>query len=182
MSRGAAAAAQNPARRCDARASGGYNVSESPLALLYRPRSGGRGTYLSADEFEAGERLRSDFTRAMLMPRLGINWEATGVGGGRGRRDDIDTLSDSALSARLRVERALNAVGPELAGVLVDVCCFLKGLKVVETERQWPARSAKLILKTALAVLARHYNPRPERAKRRTSHRWGAEDYKPRCD
>lgn len=66
--------------------------------------------------------------------------------------------------------------------MLVDVCCFLKGLKTVETERQWPARSAKLILKTALAVLARHYDPRPEETRRRTRHHWGAADYKPVCD
>ena len=158
-----------------------YNLSESPLAVLYRKRADGGAPYLSAGEFDAGERLRSDFTRAMMSPRLGINWDAAGVRGGGGRGDGIDNLSDSALSARLRVEKALNAVGPELAGVLVDVCCFLKGLKLVETERQWPARSAKLILKTALAALARHYDPRPGQAKRRTRHHWGADDYKPRC-
>ena len=179
MSRSTSAAvARGPSRPAES----GYNTSESPLAVLYRARTKGDARYLSSDEFEAGERLRSDFTRAMMTPHLGINWEAAGMGGGKGRRDGIDSLSDSALSARLRVERALTAVGPELSGVLVDVCCFLKGLKVVETERQWPARSAKLILKTALAALARHYNPRLEETRRRTRHHWGAADYKPVSD
>jgi hypothetical protein len=63
--------------------------------------------------------------------------------------------------------------------VLIDVCCFLKGLETVERERQWPVRSAKLILKTALAVLDRHYHP-PAFGRRspRIIH-WGTEDYRP---
>lgn len=159
-----------------------HNIAESPLALLYRTRSKCGTAYLTQSEFEAGERLRADFTRAMLSPRLGIDWEATGASRGSAGRSGGDDLSDSALSARLRVGKALTAVGPELSGVLVDICCFLKGLKTVETERQWPARSAKLILKTALAALARHYNPDTHSRSGRTRHHWGASDYKPRCD
>lgn len=67
---------------------------------------------------------------------------------------------------------------PELAGVAVDVCCFAKGLETVERKRQWPARSAKLMLRTALLVLARHY-ALPPVGKSRSRHHWGAEDYRP---
>ena len=111
------------------------------------------------------------------MPRMGANWQAT-VSSGR-RANGIADLTDSALAARQRVDRAIRAVGPELAGVLIDVCCFLKGLEQVETERGWPVRSAKIVLKTALGALARHYAPPRSACHGRPLLHWGAEDYRP---
>lgn len=157
------------------------NLSESPLGQLMRRKSRDGRPFLSRAEFEAGERLRADYTRGQLMPRLGANWVASvasgrrgGVGGG------AVELTDAALAARMRVERAIAAVGPELSGVLIDVCCFLKGLELVETERGWPVRSAKIVLKSALGALSRHYRPEPasRRPERQMLH-WGSDDYRP---
>ncbi|WP_052161589.1 DUF6456 domain-containing protein [Hoeflea sp. BAL378] len=142
------------------------NLSESPLAALARIRTRDGALYLDPAQVEAGERLRADFTRGQMLPSLGQRWEPVrtprqpgAAGGGE--------ITDAALSARLRVDAALDDVGPELAGVLVDVCCFLKGLGDIERERQWPARAAKLMLRTALAALARHYDaPRRPRVSR----------------
>jgi hypothetical protein len=94
-------------------------------------------------------------------------------------------MQDNVLAARQRVIRALAAVGPELSGVLVDVCCHLKGLEEAEKTEGWPQRSGKVILQMALTRLARHYGLVNDDQvngglKRRLSH-WGAEDYKPKA-
>ncbi len=150
--------------------------AESPLTMLRKRKDAKGRPFIDEEAFKAGERLRSDFTLGNLMPSIGVNWELTGSGS---RGNGVLEITDAALAARQRVERALDAVGPELSGVLIDVCCFLKGLELVERERQWPARSAKLILRTALAVLDRHYHPAaPSRNRPRIIH-WGSEDYRP---
>ena len=154
------------------------NWSESPLGQLMRRKTKDGVSFLSSAEYEAGERLRADYTRGQIMPRLSANWVAS-VSSGR-RDGGIADLTDAALAARQRVEQAIGAVGPELSGVLIDVCCFLKGMETVEIERGWPVRSAKIVLKTALGVLSRHYNPAASRQGRspHTLH-WGASDYRP---
>ncbi|MGN6466246.1 MAG: DUF6456 domain-containing protein [Rhizobiaceae bacterium] len=156
------------------------NLSESPLALLARRKAKDGSPFLAEVELRSGERLRADYTRARIMPRLSANWQAAIASERRdGGAGGIVDLTDAALAARRRVERAVDAVGPELSGVLIDVCCFLKGLETVELERGWPSRSAKIMLKSALGALGRHY----ERPLRQRSHRvlhWGADDYRPR--
>ena len=155
------------------------NLSESHLAQLARRRGRDGKPFLSENEVRAGERLREDFTRGRIMPRLGVNWNTPVAGSRRGSGENgIADLTDAALAARQRVNRALDAVGPELAGVLMDVCCFLKGLERVENERGWPVRSAKVVLKTALAALSRHYEPQHP-ARRRSILHWGADGFRP---
>lgn len=157
------------------------NLAESPLAQLVRRKTKEGKPFLSAREFQAGERLRHDYTRGQIMPRLGANWVASVSSGRRASGGGLAELTDAALGARQRVDSAIAAVGPELSGVLIDICCFLKGLELVEAERGWPVRSAKIVLKTALGVLARHYSPADgalHRSQRHALH-WGTEDYRP---
>ena len=134
---------------------------ESPLAWLAR-RKGRDGTSLiDAVQLESGERLRADFTFAQLMPRTTSNWNAAGA---RERHSlgGAVAMTDAVVAARQRMRHALDAVGPEFSGVLLDVCCFLKGLEQVERERRWPPRSAKVVLQLGLDCLARHYGYRRE--------------------
>ena len=130
--------------------------SESPLTWLARRKGkDGRGL-ISPHHLLAGERLRFDFTRAQMMPRTTSNWELPAT---RERRvgGTSATLAESALAARERVQGALEVVGPEFSGLLLDVCCFLKGLEDVERERAWPRGSARVVLRLGLDRLARHY-------------------------
>lgn len=159
------------------------NLDESPIAALAR-RPGKNGmSFLSPDLVAAAERLRRDFEVGRLQPRVTANWSASVNRGRRtGGSSGLTDLTDMALAARLRVDRAIEATGPELSGVLIDVCCFLKGLETVERERQWPARSAKLVLRIALQGLARHYGLTPAatgQANNGKLRHWGAGDFRP---
>lgn len=154
------------------------NLSESPLSALARIRDRNGASFLPEEAIAAGERLLADFTRAQLQPRVTASWEPRLASRGKGQAGGQAEIAESAMAARDRFSRAVEAMGPELAGVAVDVCCFSKGLELVERERQWPVRSAKLMLRAALLALARHYAP-PAPERRRRSHHWGAEDYRP---
>lgn len=133
------------------------DLGESPLAWL-RARKGRDGEPMIDDAaFEAGERLRADFTRGQMMPSVTSNWGQIGSARQAGVRGGAGEIGDAALAARIRVERALAALGPELAGTVVDFCCFLKGIEAIERERNWPKRSARLVLQLGLSALARHY-------------------------
>jgi hypothetical protein len=143
------------------------NDSESPLAWLARRKGRDGRAMIDPDQFIAGERLRADFTRAHLSPRVTSSWSGTGrtnsMCGGAGE------MTDLIVASRQRVRLALDACGPEFSGVLMDVCCFLRGLEDVERERGWPSRSAKVVLQLALDRLARHYGLRSDDMQRRSS-------------
>jgi hypothetical protein len=158
------------------------NLAESPLGQLFRRKDRNGKPFLSEREFRAGERLRADYTRGQIMPRLGANWVASVASGRRDGAGGMADLTDAALAARQRVERAIDAVGPELDGILIDICCFLKGFEQVEAERGWPVRSAKIVLKTALGSLSRHYEPDSAARTRRRLLHWGSDDYRPSMD
>jgi len=129
--------------------------AESPLAWLARRKGRDGRALIEPMQFLAGERLRAEFTRAQLMPRVTSNWSASVADGRRGASSA--TFTETVIAARQRVRHALDAVGPEFSGLLVDICCFLKGLADVESERSWPPRSAKVVLQLGLDRLARHY-------------------------
>lgn len=150
---------------------------EGPLAWLRRRK------LITEPQCSAGERLAADFWHAQMSPRITADWSATAAGR-RTRRSapgaGVD-LKDNVVAARTRVHRALAAVGPELAGILVDVCCHEVGLEPAGRTQGWPQRAAKVVLQLALTRLARHYGllaPAPLPGAHRLRH-WGDADYRP---
>lgn len=160
------------------------NDAESPLAWLHRRKGRGGAALIGDEEFQAGERLRADFWFAGMSPRVTADWSAIPSGSGSNAAGGSE-LRDSVAGAQQRVRRALAAVGPELAGILIDVCCHLKGIEAAEAKAGWPQRSGKVILRIALQALARHYglaaSPRSGGRGDRIRH-WGAADYRPVID
>jgi hypothetical protein len=156
------------------------NVNESPLSRLFHRRHRDGTTYITLSQFEAGERIRKDFEKGGLQPRISAMLETSvGSTGGKAGHGACD-FADFTLDARNRVRQAIERLGPELSGVVLDVCCFLKGLELVERERSWPPRSAKLMLRTGLSILARHYGLEATSDNRNSKSRhWGTDDYRP---
>lgn len=163
------------------------NEAESPLGWL-RSRKDRNGRPLIGDaQFDAGERLRADYWFAHMNPQVTANWSALAPAerSRRGAPANSAMLRDEVLAAKDRVMRALMAVGPETCGVLVDVCCELKGLEEAEKTNGWPQRAGKVVLQIALTRLAKHYGLIAEdRATRRGRglRHWGEADYRPTLD
>lgn len=157
------------------------NEAESPLAWLARRKGANGKPFLDHAQVDAGERFRRDIEQAQILQRVTANWEVSAAGARRGADAGV-VVTEIAMDARSRLVRAYDAVGPELAGLLTDVCGYLKGLETVESERGWPARSGKVVLRIALDRLAQHYGIAsaaigPARAK--AMLHWGAADYRP---
>jgi hypothetical protein len=164
----------------------GGGRQESPLQWLRRRKDKDGRPLISEAQFSAGERLSTDYWRAQLTPRVTANWSASATSRRERRAGPgvgID-LADGVVAARERVARALRAVGPELASVLVDVCCLEMGLQAAGRENAWPQRTTRIVLDLALRSLARHYGlipPEPSPGASRLRH-WGEEGYRPTLD
>ena len=179
------AIARRPRSREDAVGAHYVEQAESPLAWLARRRGSDGRRFIDAAQLEAGERLRADFTRAGLTPRVTANWIAPVAQERRAAAGEgTAAFADAVIAAKERLSRALDSAGAEFSGLLLDVCCFLKGLETVERERRWPPRSARIVLSLALDRLARHYGIAHEaRGPARTRTRaWQAEGARPVMD
>ena len=127
------------------------NLAESPLGWLYA-----RGL-VTRRQFDAGERLRSDWERAQLAPRVTMAWDAAPVARGRGGSACELDLTGAQIDAKRRFEEAIASAGPGLADILWRTVCAGEGMRDAETALGWPARAGKLVLTFALDRIADHY-------------------------
>lgn len=131
------------------------NLTESPLARLASAGPEG-AAFLRPHQVEAGERLRHLVERAQLQPRLTMSYSAAHTAGGKGVNRAAE-IGDMAAEARMRLTELYRQLPRDCAEVVLDVCGFGKGLQQVESERGWPRRSAKLVLRIGLDRLAEIY-------------------------
>lgn len=127
------------------------NLGESPLSWLHA-----RGL-IDDRRFAAGEKLRADWERAGLGPRVTMRWDAAPVA--RGRRGAASAFDPTAteLNARARFDGALRAAGGGLSDILWRVVCAGEGLGAAEKALGWPSRAGKLVLMFALDRVADYY-------------------------
>ena len=127
------------------------NLAESPLGWLFA-----RG-HLSRRQFDAGERLRSDWERAQLAPQVTMSWDSAPVGRRRGGSLIGPDPTASQIDAKRRFHAAVEAAGPGLADILWRVVCAGEGMREAESALGWPARAGKLVLTLALNRVASYY-------------------------
>jgi len=127
------------------------NILESPLGWL-RSRD-----LITQRQYDAGERLRADWERAQLSPRVTMSWDAAPMGSRRGGSASAPDLSGTQIDAKRRFHEALETAGPGLSDILWRVVCAGEGMRDAETALGWPARAGKLVLGLALDRLAQYY-------------------------
>jgi hypothetical protein len=130
------------------------NAAESPLGWLFA-----RG-HVTRRQFDAGERLRTDWERAQLSARVTMAWDAAPVARGRGGSGEGADLSGAQIDAKRRFDDAVSKAGPGLADILWRVVCAGEGMRDAETALGWPARAGKLVLAFALDRVADYYRIR----------------------
>ena len=128
---------------------------EDVLARL-AARDATGSAFLGPHHMAAATRLEQLIRRAQLAPRVTMSYNPASLGGARSG-NGVETASDGAADARLRLSRLASLLPADCWGVLFDVCGLGKGLQLIETERRWPRRSAKLVLRIALDHLASQF-------------------------
>jgi hypothetical protein len=130
------------------------NAAESPLGWLLA-----RGL-LSQRQYDAGERLRSDWERAQLSPRVTMAWDPAPVSRGKSGPAPGPDSATFQIDAKRRFEAAIDAAGPGLSDILWRVVCAGDGMREAESALGWPARAGKLVLTLALDRVAAFYRIR----------------------
>ena len=148
-------------------------------ALETLSRVGGSG-FLAPHHLEAGKRVCQWGDRAQLRQRITMSYDPARIGGKRAGGGATD-IADMAAEARKSLARLFRELPRECAEVVFDVCVFEKGLQLIETERGWPRRSAKLVLRIGLDRLAEVLGlaPQANGVEKGRMRDWRDDDFQP---
>jgi len=154
------------------------NRTESAVHWLTRRVDGKGKPFLTDTQFAAAELIRRDFEIAGLGARVTSRWENAGdIAPGQGTPV---SAAERVTAAHQRFSKAIEAIGPELSAIVIEVCCLAAGVEQAERRLSLPARAGKAVLKMALSALARHYGliDSDETLPRHRLRSWGSPDFR----
>lgn len=125
---------------------------------------GGEPAFLLPHHLASAARLERLIGRALLTPRLTMSYDGARSGERKGGGNHVAEMSDTAAKARNKLNMLATKLPADCWNVAFDVCGMGKGLQVIETERNWPRRGAKLVLRVALELLALEFGLAPHMA------------------
>lgn len=97
------------------------NLAESPLGWLFSRN------LVTPRQFDAGERLRMDWERAQLAPRVTMSWDAVPPSQGRGGFESAADPTSAQIDARSRFHAAVESAGPGLRTSFGGWCARVRG-------------------------------------------------------
>lgn len=110
--------------------------------------------FLNAAHIEAAVIVMRLFERAQLQKSIMQNYaQRVDYGGSVGGE-----LGEMALDARKILAQLHAHLAADCLSVVMDVCGYEKSLTMIETERIWPRRSAKMVLRIGLEQIGRYMN------------------------
>jgi hypothetical protein len=112
---------------------------------------------LGPAERNAAERFLADYHRSSLTQRTTRNWSPTAPRRGEGPRRGPEDATLSAIAAKDRVFKALDALGPQLAKIVEAALIREESLAAMERRFGWGQRSGGTAVKLALGRLAEIY-------------------------
>lgn len=135
-------------------------IDDNALGRLGSTRDG--AAFLAPHHLLAASRLERLIQRAQLTPRLTMSYDAGRTPQAHQSGNGAGEMADSAGAARQRLNQLAQVLPADCWGVMFDVFGLGKGLQTIETERRWPRRSAKLVLRIGLSQLAAHMGLAPQ--------------------
>ena len=129
-------------------------TEDNTITRLAASRDSDGQSFLLPHHLLAAQRLERLIQRAQLTPKVTMSYDPARTGQTRASHNGVVELAESASAARQRLNRLALAIPADCWGVMFDVCGLGKGLQLIESERRWPRRSAKLVLRIGLSQLA----------------------------
>ncbi len=139
------------------RARPALQAGHDPTERLARLRDAAGAPFFAPEELAAARRLHQDWLAGQIGLTRGSDWSAPPRGSTPRAQNGAEAAISAGADARRRFDDALAPLAPPLRRVIARACLAEDGLEAIETGEGWPARSAKIALKLALAQLAVRY-------------------------